>query len=495
MKLNYSFLSLLFLSCVVSACSNDEKDEKPIIAPEVSKEIGYANRFAFDVLSEDYLWNKEISSDLKKLNPTNPDPIATVEAIRYKKNGKEIDKWTELTNNYEKFNSGFKGIEATYGYNLLFGKFENKEAYYLFVSYVYDNSPAKKAGLKRGDIIITLNGKDITKSNYMEAFNSTSITLGMGVLSDNKIQSGKSVSLSSVTMYSDPILAHKVFDISGKKVGYLAYSQFTQISIPRLIEICKDFKAQGVKELILDFRYNGGGSVTTENVLASMFAPESEVNARGLYQTEIWNDDFMEKFRQEERDTKTYFSTSFQIEDENNAKRTVSTRDANIGLNKIYGLVSSNTASASESLLIGLMPFMTVELIGENNTSGKYCTGELVSPSEMYKETNGTDLTPKEIRKWGMYVMINRYTDKNGNNPAMPDGLVPTITAADNALEGYELGDEREAMLKVALARAGKVPTRRTRSAVSLTKYSATMITNNLSFGKRVEDRANLKNK
>ena len=58
----------------------------------------------------------------------------------------------------------------------------------------------------------------------------------------------------AVEMYEDPILCDSIYDINGKKVGYLAYSSFDLASIPQLVEISKKFKAEGVKELILDLR-------------------------------------------------------------------------------------------------------------------------------------------------------------------------------------------------------------------------------------------------
>ena len=60
----------------------------------------------------------------------------------------------------------------------------------------------------------------------------------------------------------------KTFDVGGKKVGYLAYSSFDLDSAEKLVDICCQFKQEGISELILDLRYNGGGYVFTENVLA-----------------------------------------------------------------------------------------------------------------------------------------------------------------------------------------------------------------------------------
>ena len=57
---------------------------------------------------------------------------------------------------------------------------------------------------------------------------------------------------------------------------------------------------------------------------------------------------------------------------------------------------------------------MAVELIG-GQSHGKYCTGALLGPENIYSKF------PSVIKNWGLYVMINRYADKDGNNPCMPD--------------------------------------------------------------------------
>ncbi len=488
MRLYYSYLLSLLFAFAISSCSkNDDSDINNGGSTDTrvtTDEIYYANKFAGDVLSDIYLWNKEIKSDLTKLDPnTNTDPISTVKDIRYKQNGADVDKWTQLTNDYSSFTSSLAGVETTYGYDVMLGQFSNTKNYFFIITFVYDNSPAKKAGIKRGDIIIKIDDKDITKDNYLNALYSSSVKLGMGINTESGISAGSSINLTAVKMYEDPVLLSKIFEFGGKKAGYLAYASFDMISVPKLISICKEYKAAGVTELILDLRYNGGGYVVTEEAMASMFAPESEVKAKALYQTEIWNEEYTAYFKQKGTDLNTYFKTSFSIKDEYNILSTVSTDGANIGLKKIYAIISSGTASASESLIIGLMPFMDVELIGEQS-HGKYCTGSVLNPSDIY------DKVPSSISNWGIYVMINRYADKNGNNPCMPNGLTPDIAVDDNPFDGHQLGDEQETMLKVALTKAGKtdIPTVKSRS-VSLPDYSMKHISTRSLDGKRISTR------
>ena len=183
-------------------------------------------------------------------------------------------------------------------------------------------------------------------------------------------------------MYENPIICNKTFDVNGKKIGYLAYSSFDLNSIPELINICKEFKSEGVKELILDLRYNGGGYVITECVLASMFAPQANVTNNDIFEKEDYNEFFTEYYKKNGTSTVTRFETEYNYDE---IDLNVSTKDANIGLDKIYGIISGNSASASEALLSGLMPYMDIELIGQQS-HGKYCTGWMLSCSASHQE-------------------------------------------------------------------------------------------------------------
>ena len=137
-----------------------------------------------------------------------------------------------------------------------------------------------------------------------------------------------------------------------------------------------------------------------------------------------------------------------------------STKDANIGLKKIYGLIGSGSASASEALLGGLMPYTNVRLIG-TQTHGKYCTGWMLSAEEMYEKCpqelkNWGIYVPQELKNWGIYVMVSIYQNADGKTPCMPDGLIPDIQIEDNPIQAYQIGDVNEPLLKQALTEAGR---------------------------------------
>ncbi len=430
-------------------CEKTKTDNNKTGTP--SPVIAKADQYAIDVLGTYYLWNDEIKKDLVRLSPdTCRMPMEVVKSIRYHEGGKEVDKWTMLTDDLLSFKRSIQGQGLTYGYDLQLGKFSDRAGeYFLVVSYVCKDGPAMNAGLKRGDVIITLDGKPITKDNVYNAFNTYSVALGVTNVEGDHI-SGKvrTVRLKAVDMYEDPILVTETFEFGGRKVGYLVYNGFDLKSSEALPEVFKEFKSKNIDELIIDLRYNGGGYAFTENILASMIAPQTNVLAGDVFQTEVYNSILADVWKQQGEDTKSRFSTRHKLSSQDIE---VDVSDANPGLSKVYAIVTGGTASASEGLIVGLMPYMDVTLVG-TRTHGKYCAGILLAPKDFY--TSRYDYTL--IRDWGMYVMISKFADCNGNNASIPDGIPVDLEAKDNPLDGYQLGDENETMLRAALQAAGK---------------------------------------
>ena len=494
----YCATTLLMGCCLfIASCSDDDEkipnpngDKNEGIENErvTTDEIFYANNFSHDILNLYYYWNKEIADDLNKLNPkTNTNPIKTVEEIRYHKGNKEIDKWTLLIDDMDKFKSGVAGVSKTYGYQPIVYRLAGSDELVGSVAFVYKDSPAAKVGLKRGDLILKINDKDITKSNYTDLFYTESIKLTMGkaVFDENGkgtiTPTGKEINLTAIEMYEDPILKDSIYEVNGKKVGYLAYASFDLTSIPKLIAISKKFQQEGVKELILDLRYNGGGYVITENAMASMYAPKAVVDAKEVYEIESYNELVAKQLKKQGVDGITHFTTEYVVKGSTGIPMNYSTKDSNIGIDKVYGLITKNSASASEALLSGLMPYMDVELIGDSS-HGKYCTGWMISAKDAYKKV------PEPIKNWGMYVMVSIYQNAKKETPCMPDGLQPDVVAEDNPFYSEQLGDVNEQMLRAALTRAGKIyDDDKEASRTSMTgKYVEVDSKKNINFGKRI---------
>ena len=503
-KLSWVLLFALLGSVTFSGCSdedpqdnnsstnqsdNNNEDKNDDSSQNISNEIYYANMFGKDALETYYLWNEEIHDDLNQWNiETNNDPIGTFSRIRYHEGEKYIDKWSMLTNDMASLTNNMNGITTSFGWNLSFydmSDIVSREQYIGVVNFVYKDSPAAKAGLKRGDILLTLDGQTINSSNYQNLYYGNTLTVTLGLMDPESYtihDQNKEVSLTAVSMYENPVICDSIYEFNGKKVGYLAYTSFDFASIPQLIEISRKYKAEQVKELVLDLRYNGGGYVTTEQVLASLFAPQSAVTNKEVFEKEVYNKTLTQYYQQEGMDLESRFETDFEYQDQNQTVK-VSTKDANIGLEKIYGLISSGSASASEALLGGLMPYTQIELIG-SQSHGKYCTGVIFPAKEFYVKT------PSELNNWGAYIMISIDQNSLGETPCMPDGLTPDIVIKDNPLLPYVIGDVNEPLLKQALIEAGRTYDEGTASA-SLSRSMVSQFrklpqVESATFGKRI---------
>lgn len=458
-------LALMCAAWGVTSCSKDETmslEPLPSAPEEPSASQNYfINIFAFNIIDLYYLWVDE-PQVIAKMNEWTygSNPVTTVRNIRFKDaKGDDIDHWTTMVDNFEEAQSSLDGVEKTYGFDFRLYRLDDEKNVCAIVTYVEKGGPAEKAGWKRGDIIVKVNGKQMPLANNQYVDIVKNELLG-GETLNATMMDGKERTLKSVTMQEDAVLMAKTFDCQGKKVGYMVYNSFTFDSIERLIEECKKFKADGIKELILDLRYNGGGYGITAEALASMLAPETEVKAGSLMQVEVMNKRQTELYKERKLSTETYFGTEFTYTT-GGVKKTSSTEDANIGISKLYVLTTDGTASASEALICSLKPYMPVELIGDH-TYGKYCGGYMIGAQNFYKSYK--DVSPikeqyeegyEAVKGWGIYVMFSRYADKDGNTGCMPDGFTPDVKANDVPYDGHQLGDPEESLLHEALKQAG----------------------------------------
>ena len=450
-------ISITVLLCLLlcSGCFKHDDDNAWKNLSEDEQTLYFLNEFGFNMMSTYYLWNKEIKDGLDSWR-YNVDPISKVYELRYKdEQGKAVDKWTVMTDDYEAFQGKVSGNTKSTGMDFaLFYSDETKRHVVLVVTYTYPGSPAAQAGLKRGDKIVALNDNLLTPENYKLLLNSTLLGGGTTTLT---MDDGKEISLAAKQMYLDPVNCHKVIEKDGRKIGYLHYTSFTLNSCEKLVEVFKEFKQAAITELVLDLRYNAGGYSLTSEVLASMIVPVKEIDNGSVFQRDIYNSILTEAWGEE----KSIFQTDFDISDDSSSKHTVSTAGANPNISKLHVIMTGNSASASESTVCGLLPYMNIDIVGERSY-GKFCGGFIVDGPTWYKwikddiDKDHYDSGVEHTANWGIYVMVSRYADKDGNTASMPDGIAPDIMVSDNPLDGYQLGDENETMLYVAIN--GKLP-------------------------------------
>ena len=444
-------IGFLTLSILGAGCGKPVPDEYRELDGETRQQRKYVNTFAWNVMDTYYLWREEVSPAMDSWKNWE-EPIQKVADVRYKDAaGKDIDRWTMLTDDYDSLIGGISGHTRTFGMDFQLYYVDNTHARVCaVVTYTYDAAPAAQAGLGRGDVILTVDGLEMKPDNYQKIVQDR--LLGGGTVKLG-LSDGRSCTMTAVDMYEDPIHTVRILERpDGKKVGYLHYTSFTLDSCEDLSDLFREFKSEGIDDLVLDLRYNGGGYLITEKVLASMLAPVAAVEAGSVFYREVYN----EKMAKERKDEPYGFETGFLFRVDG-VLQVVSTKGANPDLPRLFVLVTKSSASASESLICGLRPYMDVVLIG-GRTSGKYCAGYLMEASAWYEsvkeslEEGECEKALPYVDNWGIYVMYSRYADCNGVTLSMPDGIAPDVEVDDDPMDGFALGDPQETMLSVALS-------------------------------------------
>jgi len=407
----------------------------------------YANQFAHDLMDGYYLWRDDVSKELNDWN-YDTDPVAKVKSLRYKDaSGKEIDKWTSLYEDVRPFIGSVTGNTKSFGFDfLLIGDSQTQKVDYAVVTYTYADSPASQAGLKRGDIFETLNGEKIDLNNYSLLYDGGTVQMGL--------KGGRTVSLTAVQMYENPIQTVRVLELGGKKIGYVHFTGFTMRAAIDFEPVFRGF--QGIDELVMDLRYNGGGYTTTSQALGSMIAPLSYVQNGSIFNIDKYNSNFT--------DETSRFESTMEITLDDGSKHTIHPAQVNPGLSRVWFITTGSSASASEALICGLHPYMELHTVG-SRSYGKWCGGYIIQAEDYYNavaEQGVWGINAQEgleaTRNWGIYVIATRYTDCAGNTLSMPDGIPADYSAQDNPFDGYDFGDPDESMLSVVLQHMGVKP-------------------------------------
>lgn len=355
---------------------------------------------------EAYLWYTQIPSTFNGRNYA--DPNAIMEAIRQYSQEPgfttPVDRFSFAATKAD-WDNVSSGVGGDFGLGVFYMNTSD-----LRVKFVEPASPAGQAGVKRGWKVTKLNGStNVTYSNVDfvidKIFNSTSTTFTFQKPDGTSVE----VPLTATSYNSKPVHLDSVYNVSGKKVGYLVFNSFigdtNQINTDLAAAFAK-FTSANVNDMIVDLRYNGGGYVSIQERMANYLAPTAA------------NGNIMMK----------------QVFNANLAQYNETTKFSKLGsinLPKIIFIVSHATASASELLINNLRPYMDVKIIGPSTTYGK--------PVGFF---------PIPVGDWYIFPVSFRTTNKN-NEGGYFDGLQLDKEVADGLDKNW--GDLSEDALASAM--------------------------------------------
>ncbi len=263
-------------------------------------------------------------------------------------------------------------------------------------------SPAEEAGLKSGDVILKIDGKEYTGEELTEATNVLKAEEGTKV----KLEILRDEKTFEVEVERRTIkVSHIESSIKENNIGYMQISTFDEGCYKEFLENYNTLKESNIKGLIIDLRNNGGGIVDESIDIADMFTNKDDILLITIGKT----------------GTK---------EDVTKAKQA---KTINI---PVVILVNENTASASEILTAAIKENNedTVYIVGKN-TYGK----GIIQSIFTLNDGSGIKLTTNEY-----------YTPKH--NSIHKVGIKPDyevdVPEGENA---YTMTEENDAQLKKAL--------------------------------------------
>ena len=449
----YLHLVLLLVATLgFVACGHD-----PIPEPKPSdSEDVQVNKWTYQILSYYYLWNEEVKA-IRPAYETDYQSFLTNILTAVKVNTLDGKNY----NGSRSFYSYITAVPATrarsftfpetygmsiraYGFNIQ-TQTGTVLRYFARIQYVTPNSPAARAGLKRGDWIGRIDGKQLLPTNSSSVkvlkCSFTANATGDGVIFKEEAESN-AITLTRAAVEDNPIHTHKVLTTSGgAKVGYLLFNQFkrgyddsdlenSNEYEEQLRTVFREFKSAGIEELVLDLRYNGGGYVSTAQLLSSMIAPSAKLGSKWL----------------ECRPNASRKSSWY------NLLTATDVADCNLSLSRLYVIASGSSASASE-LMINNLRGLDVDVIHVGSTT----EGKVVGMEVIDHLFNSKDKAIFGNYQYTLHPVSFRSYDAKGTSN-YEKGLIPNHFYDEYMdeeslrwIEWGELGEPSEPMLKIAL--------------------------------------------
>jgi len=222
------------------------------------------------------------------------------------------------------------------------------------IIFVQDDAPAARAGIRRADIIVAVGGipwQELDSATFTELTGTRDEPLEarwdmISGLSGEPFSVNMTAAEHNLnTVLHTELLTHPEYD---GLLGYLAFSSFIESSEQELQAAFADFRAEGVTDLVLDLRYNGGGRTRIARMLAALIASPGT------------DDELLIQYQYNDKYQNQNFARFFEPE-------------ANgLGLSRVVVLTTGGTASSSEIVINSLRPYIEVVTVGSTTTGKPY---------------------------------------------------------------------------------------------------------------------------
>lgn len=378
-----------------------------------------------------YLWYNEIPADIRMADFT--DPIAYFDRLKtpaLTAAGTPKDKY-HFTYPSAEWDAMQVGIER--GYGITWSSAGSGAPRSWQIAIVEPGSPAAAAGLRRGDLLARIDDIDFINASDKPTVD----RINAALFPDNAgethafVVRRAGIDMAPVTMVSQDVQGTsvknvKTFDTASGKTGYLSFESHNAVSERQLIDAFTALRNQGVNDLVLDMRYNGGGLLNIAAELGYMIA--GPVSSGKVFERLRYNDK-IEARQQPQIITFSPTAYGFAAGAGTVAKGTAL---PTLGLRRVTVLTTDGTCSASESVINALRGIdVQVNVIGSQTCGKPYGFTPVPNCGTTYFSIEFGGVNAKGIGDFA-------------------DGFAPNCAVADDLAR--ELGDPNEALLATALS-------------------------------------------
>ena len=429
--------------CAVPRTTNDiNGDPYPDQAGSLVREKFWLRSWT----DETYLWYNEVTD----INPDNGDTrLEYFDKLRTNAttaSGTARDQFhfTIPTDEYEQR----VATGASAGYGADFVLLQSSPPRDIRIALVQPGSPAAATnGFKRGSKILEIDGADAVNGSDVATLNAGLFPSAPGESHTFLVQDAGSTTTRTVTISSDivaeqPVNTTKVIDTPTGKVGYILFTTFgTTTAEEQIVNAFSEMKTEGVNDLVLDLRYNGGGFLAIASQISYMIAGDAQTN--GAFFEELqFNDKHPTTNPVTGRPLSPtpFYKESLGFNDDFPAGQALDTVD----LPRVFILSTGSTCSASEAVINGLRGIdVEVILIGSKSCGKPYGFYATDNCGETYFTVQFRGVNNKNF---GDYA--DGFTPNNDSS--IVGDKIPGCVADDDFES--QLGDETENMLATALS-------------------------------------------
>jgi C-terminal processing protease CtpA/Prc len=400
------------------------KDDAPPPVPTGPVTLQETNNWILDSMRYYYLWNEGL--------PGRADTLLTginfFNSLR-----KTTDSFSQMIDANNVSGTIQKDLLHAYGFSYAVVSIDGISQPLGLIKFVIPGSDSNLDGLNRGDYFTRINGKLLTASNAVQLENElmkeTNGTITKAAVNGSSVTEQDEILIKNKLLLENPLYVKKTWNVGTRKVGYIFYNYFEDYFDDDLVTAFTRFKNDHVNELIIDLRYNPGGSLTAAAVLSALTAPN--ITEKSVFVKYSGNNKMGNQ--------SASFESLLSVPSSGKYVSFANLSAGRLSLKRVYIITTSLTTSSSEAVINNLKPYMQVVTIGER-TYGKDKASVII-----------TDMrTPQRI-SWMLYpitfLLSNAAGQGNYANGIAPDYQVNEL----NSLPLEPLGDSTDPFIAKAL--------------------------------------------